>query len=444
MSLNILFVGLAVFLAHLLSALFRRTRIPDVLLILLLGVALGPYVLGWVRVEDFGKAGPVLTTIALIVILFEGGVGMTLRSAGRAILDATPLTLATSLLTAALVAAVALPLMPSWQSALLLGLILSGTSSAVVIPMVAGLGAGTRVKGLLAMESALTDVTCIIGFTALSVAMQSGSVSASGVASGVLASLVVASVIGVVGAVGWLLVLGRLRSFPHTLSSIFAWLFILYGVAEALNFSGAITALAFGVTLVNTPRERLAGLAGTSVGSISETERNLFSEVVVLMKLFFFIYLGLSLRLDRIEPYLVAGTAMGAVYLARLALARLLLPRDTSRRDAVITALMVPKGLAAAVLASAAAQAGLPGGEMIRDLAFAAVGISILGTSLLVPLAELPGLRLLAGLPFRSFPAGSRTRPASRIFGLDAGTGTALAEAARSAGPDPDLHGSPT
>jgi cell volume regulation protein A len=38
----VLVIGLLVFLAHFFTALFRRTRIPDVLLLLLLGVVLGP------------------------------------------------------------------------------------------------------------------------------------------------------------------------------------------------------------------------------------------------------------------------------------------------------------------------------------------------------------------------------------------------------------------
>jgi hypothetical protein len=57
MSTTILFIGLAVFLAHFLALQFRRTNIPDVLVLVLLGIVIGP-VLGWWQPEDFGKIGP--------------------------------------------------------------------------------------------------------------------------------------------------------------------------------------------------------------------------------------------------------------------------------------------------------------------------------------------------------------------------------------------------
>ena len=68
----ILLVGILVFVAHFLSQLFRKTNIPDVLMLMLLGILVGP-ALGLVSPSDFGKVGSVLSTIALVVILFESG-----------------------------------------------------------------------------------------------------------------------------------------------------------------------------------------------------------------------------------------------------------------------------------------------------------------------------------------------------------------------------------
>jgi NhaP-type Na+/H+ or K+/H+ antiporter len=47
---------------------------------------------------------------------------------------------------------------------------------------------------------------------------------------------------------------------------------------------------------------------------------------------------------------------------------------------------MVPKGLAAAVLASLPAQAGMPGGELIQNITYSTVLISIVFNSLLIML----------------------------------------------------------
>jgi NhaP-type Na+/H+ or K+/H+ antiporter len=134
---------------------------------------------------------------------------------------------------------------------------------------------------------------------------------------------------------------------------------------------------------------------------VTETDRAIHGEVVFLMKLFFFVYLGLSLRFDDHGPYVLAAQLVGAIYLARALVARLVLPR-------AVASVMAPKGLAAAVVASAAAELLPTGGAAVRDLAFAVVLVSIVATSLVVPLLDLPGPRHLVDLLFRPFaPRGS-------------------------------------
>ncbi len=65
-------VGLIIFAAHFFTALFEKTRVPDVLPLIILGILIGP-VLGVLSPDDFGYVGPLLSAIALILMLFEGG-----------------------------------------------------------------------------------------------------------------------------------------------------------------------------------------------------------------------------------------------------------------------------------------------------------------------------------------------------------------------------------
>lgn len=59
MSATILALGIMVFLSHFLSLSFKRTNIPDVLVLMLVGLVLGP-VLGLINASDFGKTGHVI------------------------------------------------------------------------------------------------------------------------------------------------------------------------------------------------------------------------------------------------------------------------------------------------------------------------------------------------------------------------------------------------
>ena len=68
-------LGLLIFFSHAFNELFDRTKVPNVLLLLLIGIIVGP-IGGIVSKDFFGQLGNVFTTITLIVILFESGVGL--------------------------------------------------------------------------------------------------------------------------------------------------------------------------------------------------------------------------------------------------------------------------------------------------------------------------------------------------------------------------------
>src|SRR5580704_10558144 len=65
-------VGALLMLAFLANRVFRVTRVPDVLVLMALGLVLGP-VLGFVDPAHLSSTTNVLGTLAIILVLFEGG-----------------------------------------------------------------------------------------------------------------------------------------------------------------------------------------------------------------------------------------------------------------------------------------------------------------------------------------------------------------------------------
>jgi cell volume regulation protein A len=398
MSTTVMFIGLAVFLAHFLALQFRHTNIPDVLVLVVLGIALGPLT-GVIAPEDFGKIGPIIATIALVVILFEGGTSLDLKTLTASLGSTGALTISTFVLTVLIVGGVGhLVLDLSPLAALLLGVTLGGTSSAVVIPMVNSLRLGEKPSTVLVLESALTDVLCIVGVFALLQVHAQGELNAGHLVGSVMAAMVFAAVIGVAGGVGWLLVLERIRDFPNSISSTLAYVFIVYGVTEFLGFSGAIAALSLGITLGNSQRLGLKRWLRMEhdVDPLSPEDLNFYREAVFLLKTYFFIYLGVSIRFGEWHTVLVAVGMMALVYGARLLVVRQVYRgSEVGLRDAAITVTMVPKGLAAAVLASLPLQQGVAGGEVIRDVSYMVVLVSITLTAALVITLPWPGVHRL-------------------------------------------------
>jgi cell volume regulation protein A len=393
----IAFVGILVFLAHLFSTIFSRTRIPDVILLIIIGICVGP-LLGLATPDMFGEVGPVFTTITLIIILFEGGLALKLNMLRTAFSGAMLLALLSYLLTMFVVGGLAFWLTDlEFLQAFILGAIVGSTSEAVVIPLVRQLKVKEETQTLLSVESSINDVLSIVITMALVQAYVAGKFEIFTISGDLIASFLVALVLGVVGALIWSIILNRIHVIKNAMFTTPAFVFIIYGVTESMGFSGAIAALAFGVTIGNIESIRIPIFKTLTVDEpvgLSETERIFFSEVAFLLKTFFFIYLGMSLELISSQLIIVGLIFTVVAFILRAPAVRTSI-KGMPAKDLSVIAVMVPKGLAAVVLASIPLQQGVTGGETIKNLTYSIVLFSIVLTSLLVLLMEktkLPNL----------------------------------------------------
>lgn len=391
----ILGVGVLLFLASLFVALFRRTRIPDVLLLIGLGLLLGPFT-GTVTPDAFGRAGHALSTIALTVILFESGLTLRLDALRQSLGATLRMTLLGFAATMALVAVLGrLALGLPWTLALALGAVLGGTSSAVVVPMVKELPLGRLPATVLVLESGLTDVLTVVLAGALLAAHASGTTNPAAVGSAVVSSFVFAALIGALSALVLLSAINLVRQMPNAMVALVACVLLTYGLAEAAGASGAIAALTLGFVLGNRRSLGLSRLAPFADAGERPPRYVLWflSDVIFLLKTFFFVFLGISVHFPDWRLGGVALLALTGVYLTRAAIVRVSMPGSTRRPETRVMAVMGPKGLAAAVLAGVPLQMGVAQGEAIQQFTYMVVLASIVATSMLVPVL----LRLPAG-----------------------------------------------
>jgi NhaP-type Na+/H+ or K+/H+ antiporter len=380
---------------------------------MLAGILLGP-VFHVVSAEDFGKVGPVFTTLALIIILFEGGIHLNVRALGAAAADTLSVSLSTMAITSLLVAHLADLLLPiDFTAALFMGFVLGGTSSAVVIPLIRVLKLNSGPSTVLFLESAVTDILVIVLALGMLQAMSAQAGAAALAGGGSLlgqigGSFLVAGLVGLAGALIWSAVLDKVRQVPNTVFTTLAYVFILFGLTELWGYSGAIAAMTFGIVTANLPNvpQRVIGrIFSFRFVAFQEHERAFFGEAVFLVKTFFFVYLGVSITFADWRAVMI-GLLLGVIaFPARAPVVRLLAsPSSTSRRDAGLMTALVPKGLAAAVLASLPLQAGLPGGEAIQGTVYAAIFFSIVTCAVLVFVFERGLMHGMLQLWFRKFP----------------------------------------
>ena len=133
-GLVIAIMGLLVFAAHLFTEIFSRKRIPDVLLLMIIGLVIGP-ILHWISPDALGGVAKIFTTITLVIILFESGTKLHFDTLLNSIRGTIKLTTINFFVTMGIVALLAMIFERfDISTSLMLGAILGGTSSAIVIP----------------------------------------------------------------------------------------------------------------------------------------------------------------------------------------------------------------------------------------------------------------------------------------------------------------------
>src|SRR6185437_14274818 len=404
---NILVVGALVFVAHAFTGIFSRTRVPDVLLLTIIGILLGP-VFHLVTPANFGAVGPVFAAITLVIILFEAGLSLDFDVMRGAIRPTLTLTLTNFFLTmigVGIAGQFLLKMNP--RLTFMLGAIIGSTSPAVIVPLSRRLPMVESTKTILFLESALSDVLSIVIAIGIMDSYKFGTVRVGTVVGQILATLILAGIFGGLAAFAWSALLRRIRGLENSIFTTPAFVFVLFGIVELLGFSGYVAAVVFGAVLGNIEVfHRITWLQRPLPPepiTLNEQERNFLAEVVFLLKTFFFIYVGVSIKFTDIPLVYVALALSVLIFLVRIPSAWFGLNRETPVRDASLVAIMSPKGLAAVVLASMPFDRHLPGGEQLQSVTYSVVFISIVFTSVLSFLIERTWLAKVYAVFFRHF-----------------------------------------
>jgi potassium/hydrogen antiporter len=373
--LSFLVAGLIIVLGFLGEEFFKRTNIPDPLLLLLFGVLLGP-VLNIFSHEQLISITPYFAALALIVILFDGGLNMDIRQAIKNSPRALVLGFSGFVLNV-LVTALFCKYLLGWRlmNGLLLGSIVGGSSSIIVVALTRKLGIGGKTETILSLESILTDVLCTVGaFVAIDIIL-SGEVSLQAALGSVALAFGVGIVVGSLVGIAWLNVLEKFKGKSNTYMLTLAVLLLTFVVARTLGGTGALSALFLGLIIGNGPAiAKLLKLKYTV--SVDESVRGFHGQMSFLIRSFFFVFTGLLFSYSSIVPVLF-GLFLAFIFLGlRFAAVKLSFLKSAKDSESLIT-VMLPRGLAAAVLASLPLISGIPNSQDFPQIAFIVIIVTI-------------------------------------------------------------------
>jgi len=392
-------IGAIIFIGFFGNLIFTRFRVPDVLLLVALGMLIGPDLLGGAfnlvtkgTLAGINQYRDFLLTAALVLILFDAGLNLNIKSVLQSMKLAAFTTVLTLLLEIVIVAlALHFIMNVDILLALVVGTIIGGTGEAVVIPIVNKMRIREETKAMLVMESVISDVIVIVVAITLMSVIALGDFNAVDVVREIAVKFVVAGFIGLLAGIGWLFVLQRLQNQPLSYMITVAALFLVAGFVEVdpINSSSAVAALMFGLAIGN---RRFVKRWLTSVSLRLSTDEHIHefhSEISFFVRTFFYVYLGLLFRFSTFETiHLALGIGIIVVIVVVRRITSLVAARlgDLDKADADALFSMMPRGLAAAVLATMPATL-LAGTDVWKDkydqLILNIVLIVILGTTIL-------------------------------------------------------------
>jgi cell volume regulation protein A len=241
---------------------------------------------------------------------------------------------------------------------LLLGAIVGGTSGAIVIPIITSLRISNTIKTILTLESAITDVLVIVVATSIIVFMSHEGTSLSSGANLLVISFMVSIMVGVIAGILWTKALYQLSAQPFSYMITIAAMLMVFSITNFLvekAGGGAIAVLVFGLTLGNSKEFAHILRQEEDQYAMEERVKRFHDEISFLIRTFFFVYLGLVITTVQFTPWYLV---LGLIVFFGLVLARFASLRLADRyiglddRDEMGLFYMMPRGLAAAVMAS--------------------------------------------------------------------------------------------
>ncbi len=385
----LIFLSLIILLGAIGEFFFRKTGIPDVLWLLIIGIV-GNYLFEFQKSLAVQQLIPIFIVLTLIIILFDGGLNLRLgnvvKNSGSAFLIAIIYFIfSVGLITGITYLLHIFGVLVDWNiwSGIILGAILGGTSSAIVLPLVNLAKLNEKLQDILSVESAFNDALCIVVvFTLLDYLGKAGTSSLGLIFKNIAASFAIGIVLGVIVGLLWLYLLKKLSSEEGITQYFYvltlSLLILLYVLTEYLGGSAVISIFVFGLIMGST--ELLNKLFKANFYVINHDIVLINKQIAFLIKSFFFVLIG-TMFVFIFGPFLIAILLVIILVLARFL--TILIPKSTrtlEHKERRLLYFFTPKGLAAGLLAiSLAAYANiLPGTSIIGNIVFSVIILSVI------------------------------------------------------------------
>jgi len=386
-AILILLSGLVIF-SYLFDLFASKTKLPSVLLLLLLGISLKLLAdhFQWQTI-NFLRILPTLGTVGLILIVFEGSLELKYDRNKNSVIKGA--FFAAFFILAATVIAITFIIFQITGKDLYLcftnAIPFSVISSAIAIPSVAGLSKKT--KEFIIYESSFSDILGIIVFN---FAVSNPHISVSSFA-GLGLSTILIFIFSVISCIVLLYIMGKI-SHHVKFFLIISILILVYAIGQSYHLSSLILILAFGLFLNNADQIKYAWfrtifLYKNLANDLTQLHQ-LSAESAFIIRTFFFVIFGFTIDIFKLndQHILINGLfILFTIYAIRFVYLRIFRKENTFPEGFV-----TPRGLISILL-----YYNLPSELKIAEIGTSFLFMAVLGTSIIMTI----GLMTSKGSP---------------------------------------------
>ena len=368
-----------VILSFFFGELSKKTNIPSVLMLILLGIifGLGIKEMGLASF-DFTQILEILGTVGLIMIVLEAAMELELKREKIMPIGVSFLVAFIGLMVSTASAAwILMYYFPSFDMhrAWLYATPLSVLSSSIIIPSVGGLV--SKKKEFHIYESTFSDIIGIMLFYFLATRYESGEHTSMFAYSG---NIILTIVLSVVFSYGILLIFQNIKSHVK-LFLLISVLILIYSLGKKMHLSSLIIILIFGIMIANVELFFKGDLGKwlklERAKDIYDGLHVITMETAFVVRTFFFVIFGITINLTSLTNIYVVGIA--SLILLSIYVIRFVLLKAFVGDNIVPQLFIAPRGLITVLLFYQ-----IPAAGVVKAFDPGILMIIIIGTSIIM------------------------------------------------------------
>lgn len=375
-------VGIIIILGLLAQYNFKKTKIPDVLVLIAVGAIFSHFGLAE-GLKTSSEEITFLIIFSLIYVVFYGALPIKIRALFSTMNYAFISSLLNFIIITSTIGIISHYLLGfRWIIAFSLGALFCVLDGSIINSILETIKLSPKAEAEIQTESAIIDILVIVGILSI---INFSTMTFNEITQSLASYLFLSFGIGIIMAMIWAFILKHVGEYSSAPIATMAVLVTLYAFAEYVNANGVITVFFFSIMLGNVTlwSKLLYKEQKENVALLGIETKHFFKDISFLIRTFLFVYLGMLVDFTQ-WAYLLLGLIFFLIaYLARSLVRRMTKDGCLEKKETYFLDAMCAKGLTPTVMLAV-----IQANAIFTNIVVGGIFSSILITSILIFLID--------------------------------------------------------